>query len=60
MLQDDDKDIFVRMLKGGVIEHNDSQLPKLWEAVAKTIELSVGLNTSATTSAVTIFAVDAG
>lgn len=39
-------DIFERMRKGGTIDKNDPQLPKLWEAVAATIKLSASLNTA--------------
>lgn len=45
-MQQDTLDIFERMLRGGTIDKNDPQLPKLWEAVAATIQLSAALNTS--------------
>jgi hypothetical protein len=37
-------DIFERMLKGGTIDIDDPQLPKIWEGVAATIKLSASLN----------------
>lgn len=41
-------DIFERMLKGGIIEKNDPQLPEIWNIVAETMKLSSALNTSLT------------
>lgn len=41
-------DIFERMLQGGIIDHDDPELPKLWESVAEAIKLSANLNTSVT------------
>jgi acetyltransferase-like isoleucine patch superfamily enzyme len=41
-------DIFDRMLKGGVIDNDDPQMSKLWEAVSETIKLSSALNASTT------------
>src|SRR4051794_16522608 len=38
--------IFERMLKGGVIDHDDPQMAKVWECVSETIRLSSTLNTS--------------
>jgi acetyltransferase-like isoleucine patch superfamily enzyme len=40
------KDIFERMLEGGIIPFDDPQYPKIFEAVSHTIKLSVVLNTS--------------
>ncbi len=39
-------DIFDRMLAGGLIQFDDPEYPKIFEAVFKTIKLSVSLNTS--------------
>lgn len=39
-------DIFDRMLAGGRIPFDDPEYPKIFEAVSKTIKLSVALNTS--------------
>jgi acetyltransferase-like isoleucine patch superfamily enzyme len=39
-------DIFDRMLEGGSIPFTDPEYPKIFEAVSKTIKLSVKLNTS--------------
>ncbi|NML67371.1 sugar O-acetyltransferase [Hymenobacter sp. RP-2-7] len=39
-----DKDIFARMLAGGIIQPDDPQLPVMWEAVARAIRLSPALN----------------
>jgi acetyltransferase-like isoleucine patch superfamily enzyme len=38
--------IFSRMLAGGIIDKNDSELSQLWEVVAQTIALSSALNTA--------------
>ncbi len=40
------KDIFARMLAGGLIPMNDPEYPKIFEAVSRTMELSAALNTS--------------
>ncbi len=42
----DRKDIFKRMLAGGLIQDDDPQMPAVWEVVHKTIRLSSALNTS--------------
>ena len=39
-------DLFERMLAGGRIANDDTQLPLLWEHVARTIKLSASLNSS--------------
>ena len=39
-------DIFERMLAGGLIPFDDPQYPKIFEAVSRTIQLSVALNAS--------------
>jgi acetyltransferase-like isoleucine patch superfamily enzyme len=39
-------DIFERMLAGGIIRHDDPQLPRIWEVVSRTMRLSAALNTS--------------
>lgn len=41
-------DIFSRMLAGGLIPFSDPEYPKIFEAVSQTINLSVSLNTSTT------------
>jgi acetyltransferase-like isoleucine patch superfamily enzyme len=38
--------IFERMLHGGLIERNDPQMIKIWEAVASTIQQTSALNTA--------------
>ncbi|MBS1520017.1 MAG: sugar O-acetyltransferase [Bacteroidetes bacterium] len=45
-MSQNDTDIFQRMLAGGIIHMTDSQMPKVWEIVARTIKLSAALNTS--------------
>ncbi len=45
-MTEDMTDIFERMLASGIIPDDDPQLPRLWEAVARTIKLSAALNTS--------------
>ncbi|MEN9569335.1 MAG: hypothetical protein RL172_566 [Bacteroidota bacterium] len=42
-------DIFDRMLKGGIINHHDPQLPEIWQVVATTIKRSAALNASSST-----------
>jgi acetyltransferase-like isoleucine patch superfamily enzyme len=42
----DDRDIFDRMLSGEPIRKDDPEYPKFFEAVARTIKLSATLNTS--------------
>lgn len=42
------KDIFSRMLAGGLISGNDPELPKLWACVAETIQQNAALNVSTT------------
>ena len=39
-------DIFDRMLAGGLIQFDDPEYPKIFEAVSNTIKLSVALNTA--------------
>jgi len=39
-------DIFQRMLAGGIIHMTDTQMPKVWEIVSRTIKLSAALNTA--------------
>lgn len=41
-----DKNIFKRMLAGGLIRNDDPQMSKAWEVVFRTIKLSAALNTS--------------
>lgn len=38
--------IFDRMLAGGIIEHDDAEMKKVWAQIARTIKLSAALNTS--------------
>ena len=45
-MAEESNDLFGKMLKGGTIDNSDPQMYRLWEAVAKTIELSAALNTS--------------
>ena len=45
-MREDNTDFFSRMLRGGLIKHDDPQLPAIWETVAITIQLSAALNTS--------------
>lgn len=45
-MSQNDINIFERMLAGGIISNDDPQLPRLWEAVARTIKRSAALNTS--------------
>jgi acetyltransferase-like isoleucine patch superfamily enzyme len=45
-MSQNDINIFERMLAGGIISNDDPQLPRLWEAVARTIKCSAALNTS--------------
>lgn len=45
-MSDDNKNIFKRMLAGGLIPNDDPQLPEMWELVQRTIQLSAALNTS--------------
>jgi acetyltransferase-like isoleucine patch superfamily enzyme len=40
------RNIFERMLEGGLIPFSDPEYPKIFEAVSQTINLSVSLNTS--------------
>jgi acetyltransferase-like isoleucine patch superfamily enzyme len=40
------KDIFERMLAGGLIRNDDPQMPLVWEIVFRTIRLSAALNIS--------------
>jgi acetyltransferase-like isoleucine patch superfamily enzyme len=40
------RNIFERMLAGGLIRNDDPQMPKAWEVVFRTIQLSAALNTS--------------
>jgi acetyltransferase-like isoleucine patch superfamily enzyme len=40
------QNIFKRMLAGGLIRHDDPQMPKAWEVVFRTVKLSALLNTS--------------
>lgn len=47
-MKQDNSDIFDRMLQGGIIRHDDPQLRKIWENVAKTMRLSSALNTALT------------
>ena len=42
----DRKDIFKRMLAGGLIQHDDPQMSAVWEIVGRTIKLSSALNTA--------------
>lgn len=45
-MRNDNNDIFQRMLAGGLIQNDDPQLPKMWEVVQRTIQLSAALNAS--------------
>jgi len=45
-MSNDNKNIFERMLAGGLIPNDDPQLPEMWEVVQRAIELSAVLNTS--------------
>ncbi|MGZ3833094.1 MAG: DapH/DapD/GlmU-related protein [Mucilaginibacter sp.] len=45
-MHNETNDIFERMLAGGIIPNDDAQLPRLWEIVSRTINLSAALNTS--------------
>jgi acetyltransferase-like isoleucine patch superfamily enzyme len=40
------RNIFERMLAGGLIPNDDPQMPKAWEVVFRTIKLSAALNTA--------------
>lgn len=40
------KNIFEKLLEGGIISSNDPDMPKMWEVVNKTISLNPGLNAS--------------
>jgi hypothetical protein len=44
-MNNNNKDIFERMLAGGLIPNDDPQLPEMWEVVQRAIELSAVLNT---------------
>ena len=45
-MSQDNIDILERMLAGGIIRHDDPQMPRVWEIVARTIKLSSALNIS--------------
>ena len=45
-MSNDNKNIFERMLAGGLISNDDPQLPVMWKVVQRAIELSAALNTS--------------
>jgi acetyltransferase-like isoleucine patch superfamily enzyme len=47
-MNQDNIDIFERMLIGGLIKSDDLQMYKIWEVVSKTLELTSALNTSST------------
>jgi acetyltransferase-like isoleucine patch superfamily enzyme len=40
------KDIFQKMLAGGIIRHDDPEINKLWKVVERTFKLSPALNSS--------------
>lgn len=40
----DNPDIFARMLAGGIIDHQDPQMKRVWAQIARTIKLSAALN----------------
>ena len=42
-------DIFAKMLAGGILRNDDQQMPKAWKVVARTIKLSAALNVSTDT-----------
>jgi len=48
------KDIFERMLEGGSIPFTDPEYPKIFEAVSRTIKLSVYLNSSTDTDQIRV------
>lgn len=39
-------DIFERMRAGGILRHDDPQMPKAWKVIARTLKLSAALNVS--------------
>lgn len=45
-MNNDSKDIFERMLAGGLIPNDDPQLPEMWKFVERAIGLSAALNIS--------------